>query len=194
MFLKAKEFEEIKYKDTSVMYNQFMNSLENNLRFNFPDAFNVIKQSKRLSKRSDNFFFNLPDHLVHAYYMLRHLKIRDHKVKIMYALNYYRSIQRKLAFDLHEMDTRDTVLGDQEFKPPTAATRISSKNLANDSSMGGAGNSKKQQLEKAKTAIQKENESKDYSETNEYDYVQSIYQKAKEKSALNELGEVRKIV
>lgn len=141
-FLKAKEFEKIKYKDTSQMYNQFMNSLENNLKYNFPDAFNVIKQSKRQSKKHDNYFFNLPDHLIHAYYMLRHLRIRDYKVKIMYTLNYFRSIQRKLAFDLNEMDTRDTVLGDQEFKPPVGATRISSKNLSNDTSTGAAGNSK----------------------------------------------------
>lgn len=49
----------------------------------------------------------------------------------------------------------------------------------------------KQQLEKAKAAIQKEGNSIKNLETNEYDYVQSIYQKVKEKSALNEAQEVR---
>jgi len=176
------------------MYTQFMESLENNLRYNFPDAFNFIKQSKRLNKKSDNHFFNLPDHLIHAYYMLRHLRIRDYKVKIMYALNYYRSIQRRMAFDLHEMSTRDRVLGDQEFKPPSGATRISSKNLANDSSTGAVGSSKKQQLAKAKAALNKESHASDKVELNEYDYVQSIYQKAKEQSSLHELGEVSPIL
>lgn len=167
-----------------------MDALQNNLKYNFPDAFNVIKQSKRLNKKSGNHFFNLPEHLVHTYYMLRHLKIRDYKVKIMYALNYYRSVQRRLTFDMHEMSTRDTVLGDQEFKAPKDATRISAKNLANDNSTGAAGNSKKQQLAKAKAALEKDGNRNEPSETNEYDYVQSIYQKAKEQSALNELGEV----
>lgn len=189
-FIKAKEFEEVKYKDTSEMYRQFMDALENNLRFNFPDAFNVIKQSKRLNKKSSNHFFNLPEHLVHAYYMLRHLKIRDFKIKILYALNYYRSIQRRLTLDLHEMTTRDTVLGDQEFKPPTDATRISSRNLANDSSAGAAGNSKKQQLAKAKAALENKSLEKEPSETQDFNYVQSIYQKAKEQSTMNNQKDV----
>jgi hypothetical protein len=189
-FLKAKDFEEVKYKDTSIMYKQFMDALENNIRYNFPDALNVIKQSKRMNKKSGNYFFNLPEHLVHIFYMLRHLRIRDHKVKIMYALNYYRSVQRRLTFDMHEMSTRDTVLGDQEFKPPTDATRTSSKNMADDTSSGAAGNSKKQQLAKAKAALEKDDTLKGPVVTSEYDYVQSIYQKAKDQSSLNELGEV----
>lgn len=78
------------------MYQQFMDALENNLRLNFPDANNVIKLTKRLNKKNDNFFFQLPEHLIHTYYMLRHLRIRDFKIKLQYTLNYYRSIQRRL--------------------------------------------------------------------------------------------------
>lgn len=160
-FSKSKEAEEIKYKDCTELYTQFTDALEQNLRFNFSSAFSHGGSVRKGGKKSSNYFFNLPEHLVHAYYMLRHLKIRDLKVKIQYALNYYRSIQRRLILDLHEMRTRDTVLGDQEFKPPADATRTSVKNIANDSSVGAAGNSKKQQLEKAKAALaENEDESK----------------------------------
>ena len=80
-------------------------------------------------------------------------KLETFKIKIQYALNYYRSVQRRLTFDLHELRTRDTVLGDIEFKPPSDASRVSVKNMVNDSSAGSAGNSKKQQLAKAKAAL-----------------------------------------
>ena len=60
--LKDKEFEEIKYKDSTDIYSQFMEALENKLKMNFPDLFNVVKQSKRMVKKSNNFFFNLPEH------------------------------------------------------------------------------------------------------------------------------------
>jgi hypothetical protein len=179
-FLKAKEFEEVKYKDTTLLYSQFMEALENNLKFNFPDAFNVIKASKRLNKKSENYFFNLPDHLIHAYYMLRHLKIRDYKTKILYTLNYYRSIQKRLTLDLHEISTRDRVGSDQELKPPNDATRLSKKNISNDTSAGAVGASKKQQLAKARAALANQTDIKDKSDSADYNYVQSIYQKAKE--------------
>ena len=50
MFLKDKEFEEIKYKDSTDIYSQFMEALENKLRQSFPDAFNVVKQAKKMNK------------------------------------------------------------------------------------------------------------------------------------------------
>lgn len=185
-FMKAKEFEEVKYKDTTQLYSQFMDALENNLRLNFEDAFNVIKTTKRLNKKSDNYFFRLPDHMLHAYYMLRHLKIRDFKTKILYALNYFRSIQKRFTLDLEELYTRDKVVSDQELKPPTDATRISKKNISNDTSAGAAGASKKHQLEKAKAALEKGSDSKNKSENADYNYVQSIYQKAKDMNVEHE--------
>ena len=179
LFNKARDFEEIKYKDTTDLYTHFMDALENNLKLNYPDANNVIKMNKRLSKKGGNMFFQLPQHLVHSLYMLRHLKIRDFKIKILYTLNYYRSVQRRLAFDLNEMNTRDTVLGDQEFKPPSEATRISAKNMTDNASIGVAGNSKKQQLAKAKAALE---EAEVPRETNEsaLSHINNIYMKAKE--------------
>jgi hypothetical protein len=37
---------------------------------------------------------------------------RDAKTKVMYTLNYFRSIQKRLMLDLREFGTRERVLGD----------------------------------------------------------------------------------
>ena len=37
---------------------------------------------------------------------------RDAKTKILYSLNYFRAIQKRLMMDLREVGTRDRVLGD----------------------------------------------------------------------------------
>ena len=37
---------------------------------------------------------------------------RDAKTKILYSLNYFRSIQKRLMLDLREFGTRERVLGD----------------------------------------------------------------------------------
>lgn len=77
------------------------------------------------------------------------------------------------------MRTRDTVLGDQEFKPPSDATRTSVKNITDDASLGATGNSKKQQLAKARAALEEPDQAR---ETNEsaMSHINNIYQKAKE--------------
>ena len=37
---------------------------------------------------------------------------RDCKTKILYSLNYFRSIQKRIMLDLREFGTRERVLGD----------------------------------------------------------------------------------
>ena len=55
---------------------------------------------------------------------------RDAKTKLLYSLNYFRSIQKRLMLDLREFGTRERVLGDvtdplipaQEADPQTVDT------------------------------------------------------------------------
>lgn len=35
---------------------------------------------------------HMPQHLITAYYVLRHMKSRDYKIKLLYCLNYFRSV------------------------------------------------------------------------------------------------------
>jgi hypothetical protein len=153
---RAKEMEEIKYKDSTDIYNQFSEALEENMKSNFPYAMNVSFMQTKTKKRNSNILFNMPDHLVQAYYLLRHLNLRDYKIKIQYIANYFRSVQKRLALELDEMETRDRILGDLEFKPPGDASRISVKNISDDASVGAVGNSRKQQLAKARAALAEE--------------------------------------
>ena len=45
--------------------------------------------------------------------MLRLLKSRGLKAKLLHTLNYFRAVQKRLAFDVGEIFTREKVLGGQ---------------------------------------------------------------------------------
>jgi hypothetical protein len=40
------------------------------------------------------------------------MQSRDNKTKIIYMMNYFRSIQKRLTLDLREFGTRERVVGD----------------------------------------------------------------------------------
>lgn len=50
-----------------------------------------------------------PQHLLVSYYTLRYMKSRDCKIKIMYALNFCRAVQKRLSLDLREFGTRERI-------------------------------------------------------------------------------------
>jgi hypothetical protein len=47
-----------------------------------------------------------------ALYILKYLKARDSKIKLLYTLNAFRAVQKRLCLELREMGSRDRVLGD----------------------------------------------------------------------------------
>jgi hypothetical protein len=47
------------------------------------------------------------------------LRARDVKTKLLYTLNAFRAIQRRLALELREMGSRDRVMGDAKIVQPT---------------------------------------------------------------------------
>ena len=55
----------------------------------------------------------LSQHLLEAHYQLRLLEARDAKSKLLMCLNYFRSVQKRIAFDLREFATRDRVDGEK---------------------------------------------------------------------------------
>jgi hypothetical protein len=50
--------------------------------------------------------------LINAFYNLRHMKARDYKIKLLYCLNYFRAIQKRMMLDLKEFGTRERIYGD----------------------------------------------------------------------------------
>ena len=48
----------------------------------------------------------IPTHLIKSYYSLRYLKTKDYKIRLMKSLNFFRSVQKRLALDLKELFTR----------------------------------------------------------------------------------------
>ena len=85
---------------------------------------------KEMPNISVNSLRYLPQHMIHAYYILRHMKSRDYKTKILYILNYYRAIQKRMMLDLREFATRERILGDlvQPIIPSTEADKNSQMN------------------------------------------------------------------
>ena len=47
--------------------------------------------------------------MIVAHYTLRYMISRDNKTKILYALNYFRSIQKRISLDLREFGTRERI-------------------------------------------------------------------------------------
>lgn len=66
------------------------------------------------------------------------MQSRDNKIKLLYGLNYFRSIQKRLMLDLREFGTRERVLGDVglPIKPPQEADQnlVDALNMALSSS------------------------------------------------------------
>jgi hypothetical protein len=50
--------------------------------------------------------------------MLKYLKARDHKLKLLYILNGFRAVQKRITLEMREMGTRDRVMGDSIFLGP----------------------------------------------------------------------------
>ena len=54
--------------------------------------------------------------LVKSYYKLRLLKKRKLKERLLQALNYFRAVQKRLAFDVREFYTRERALGGRDYE------------------------------------------------------------------------------
>ena len=50
--------------------------------------------------------------------MLKYLKARDAKTKLLYTLNAFRAVQKRVTLEMREMGTRDRVMGDAMFLGP----------------------------------------------------------------------------
>ena len=54
--------------------------------------------------------------LVESYYKLRLLRKRDLKERLLGVLNYFRSVQKRLAFDVREFYTRERALNGTDYE------------------------------------------------------------------------------
>ena len=79
-----------------------------------------------------NQFSAMPTHLLNSYYLLRHMRTRDIKIKLLSTLNYFRAVQKRLTLDMREFATRDRVMGNMEYVLPKEATKVSQRNAAED--------------------------------------------------------------
>lgn len=115
---RANNREEVIYQTVSAtnihetnnnLYVQMSNALTGNSSRGLKASFLENECQRRVSKGN---LFNLPLHLVQSHNTLRYMESRDNKIKILYCLNYFRSIQKRLMLDLREFGTRERVLGD----------------------------------------------------------------------------------
>jgi hypothetical protein len=71
-----------------------------------------VDKSKTAVELPASSMHEIPQHLLFANYLLQCLSAREQKTKLLYTLNTFRAIQRRLTLELREMGTRDKVLGD----------------------------------------------------------------------------------
>jgi len=70
----------------------------------------MSKTQKQLLHRTS--LLNIQQNLVQSHSILRYMNSRQAKTNILYCLNYFRSIQKRLMIDLREFGTRERMLGD----------------------------------------------------------------------------------
>jgi hypothetical protein len=56
------------------------------------------------------------------------MQIRDTKTKLLYVLNFFRAIQKRMALDLREFAGHEVISTDVDVKAPYEATYIGSNN------------------------------------------------------------------
>ena len=81
-----------------------------------------------------NSLFETTQHLLFAHYLLTALTARESKTKLLYTLNAFRSIQKRLTLDLRELGTRDRVMGDINYTKPMEKQQITKIEDATDES------------------------------------------------------------
>ena len=87
-----------------------------------------------------NSLFEAPQHLLFAHYLLQCLSARDSKNQLLYTLNAFRAIQKRLTLELREFGSRDRVLGDCNImKPNEKQGSVKSEELLDEDISGSAG-------------------------------------------------------
>ena len=65
-----------------------------------------------------NSLYDAQYELLFAQYLMVCLKAREHKTKLLYTLNAFRSVQKRIALELRELGTRDRVNFDVNIVEP----------------------------------------------------------------------------
>lgn len=127
-------------EDQRAFISLFMSCLKTKQEYNM----GLSDQDKQdISKQS---LYNTPQHLLFAYYLLVCLKARESKTKLLYSLNAFRAIQKRVTLELRELGSRDRVMGDCQIKRPCEKTQHSEAQ-----EIGEMGESSKQNAPQAET-------------------------------------------
>ena len=76
---------------------------------NFKRANSKSSEEKKEFKLSHTILKVMPQHYLECHSILRHMKIRDTKNKLLYTLNFFRAVQKRLALELQEFAGREVV-------------------------------------------------------------------------------------
>lgn len=81
----------------------FMDSIKLKEDFGYAGG---LMQDDEITKHS---LYEVQHHLLFADYLLKCLKARDAKTRLLYTLNAFRSLQKRIALELRQLNTRDRV-------------------------------------------------------------------------------------
>ena len=74
-----------------------------------------------------NSLFEATQHLLFAHYLLQCITAREKKTQLLYTLNAFRSIQKRITLELRELGTRDRAMGDCNLVKPLEKQGVSQK-------------------------------------------------------------------
>lgn len=81
--------------------------------------YGVNKGSQDAEDIDKNSLYQVPQHLLFSHYLMTCLQARDAKTKLLYTLNAFRAIQKRITIELRELGTRDRVMGDCNSVKPS---------------------------------------------------------------------------
>jgi hypothetical protein len=100
-----------------------MVSLKSKKDLGFTKKWNEVEEVPK------NSLYETSQHLLFSNYLLTCLKARDHKTELLYTLNAFRAVQKRIAIELRELGSRDRVTFDCNIVKPKEKTGSGIHNL-----------------------------------------------------------------
>lgn len=107
----------------------FLSLFSNSLKTKFELDPKATENDEEIPKNS---LFEAPQHLLFAQYLLLCLSSRDKKNQLLYTLNAFRAIQKRITLELREFGSRDRVMGDCNIMKPNEQNSVLKTDDANE--------------------------------------------------------------
>ena len=86
-----------------------------------------INQDRQVVDTTESLLRNLPPHNMQCYMILKHMKLRDGKIRLLRILNFYRSVQKRIVLELRDFSNREVLNNTAKMTYPHESFYIDNK-------------------------------------------------------------------